>query len=410
MNNFQSFLPDRDPVVILQPAIRGEDFRCRKAEHLALHRQALNPEVIFYMGAFDGHSCTFRQRRGASGMVDVGVSQQDFFQHHTLGLNRSPNAIQISARVDHRGFVGFGAPEQGAVLLERSHRNHAVLQGHNRPRLGKLGREFTKPRMGGPLNDYLEKIRQGKAINYEAFLRKLPASVRAQHRALFATEKMAANRWQVRVLDPEAFTALQQQAAQPLSRLDAARKGDSHRHPTQASFLLVYHCLSHQDRPDTVVLADGQVHQGFQPAARVLVVENEQNFYHYRQMLAFAERCQGRPCGIDTCDLVLGSGNRITAAADLAWLNGYDEVLCAFDYDGGGLQMFATIRASLGDKAQFLQPVDWQPWLARFRKSPESTEKFVKALGLAEELGFTALAQAFRATGKFMEQEMILDD
>jgi hypothetical protein len=142
----------------------------------------------------------------------------------------------------------------------------------------------------------------------------------------------------------------------------------------------------------------------------LLVVENERNFYHYLQMLAFVGECLGQPMELASCDVVLGSGNRITRAADLNWLTGYDEVLCAFDYDAGGLQMYSSVQSVLGDKACYLQPADWQPWLSRFRKTPDSTERFTKALSLAEDLGFVSLAQAFRATGKFMEQEMILDE
>lgn len=39
-----------------------------------------------------------------------------------------------------------------------------------------------------------------------------------------------------------------------------------------------------------------------------------------------------------------------------------------------------------------------------------NTQRFTKAIALAEGLGFVPLAEAFRATGKFMEQEMILDE
>lgn len=260
------------------------------------------------------------------------------------------------------------------------------------------------------MNDYLEKILKGRAINYEAFLKKLPDALRRRHRELFATEKVGANRWQVTILDEAAFAALQRQAAAPVSRVDAAKKGDSHRHGTEVSFLLVYHHALTGNRPDSVVITGDSVDIGFRPAPRVLVVENERNFYHYRQMLAFAGDCLGQTLDLTNCDVVLGGGNRITRAADLNWLAGYDEVLCAFDYDAGGLQMLASVRSALGDKACYLQPADWQPWLSRFRKTPDTTERFTKAIMLAEDLGFVSLAQAFRATGKFMEQEMILDE
>ena len=149
---------------------------------------------------------------------------------------------------------------------------------------------------------------------------------------------------------------------------------------------------------------------GFQRARCVLIVENEHNFHQYRQMLNFASEALGKPLELSGCDVVLGGGNRITRGAILDWLQGYEEVFCAFDYDAGGLQMFSMIAASLGDKARFVQPRDWQPWLGRFRNTPDSTERFTRAISLAEGLGFNILAEAFRSTGKFMEQEMILDE
>ncbi|MFO8141656.1 MAG: hypothetical protein R6T87_07170 [Marinobacter sp.] len=260
------------------------------------------------------------------------------------------------------------------------------------------------------MNDYLQKILKGQAINYEAFLKKLPEAFRRRHRDLFSTEKVAANRWRVMVVDASVFDELQQHVAAPVSRVDAARKGNSHRHGTEVSFLQAYHRELISARPDSVVIAGDAVDMGFRPAARVLVVENERNFFHYRQMLAFVAECLNEPLELASCDVLLGSGNRITQSAVLNWLAGYQRVFCAFDYDAGGLQMFATMAGRLGDRAQFVQPADWQPWLAQFRMAPKSTERFTKAVALAEDLGFVALAQAFRATGKFMEQEMILDD
>lgn len=260
------------------------------------------------------------------------------------------------------------------------------------------------------MSDYLQKIIRGQPINYEAFLKKLPEPFRRRHREIFATEKVQMNRWLVTVLDDAEFAILQNAVAAPVSRVDAARKGNSHRHGTDVSFLLAYHHELASSRPDVVVIDGDSADMGFQRASCVLVVENERNFYRYRQMLSFTSEALGRPLDLQVCDVVLGGGNRINRALVLEWLGSYDQVLCTFDYDAGGLQMFATVSAALGSSARFVQPADWQPWLGHFHKTPDSTERFTKALSLAEDLGFVALAQAFRATGKFMEQEVILDE
>lgn len=263
---------------------------------------------------------------------------------------------------------------------------------------------------GAPLNNYLQKILRGQPINYEAFLKKLPESFRRRHSDMFATERVQANRWVVTVRDETAFAQLQNTAEAPASRVDAAKKGNSHRHGTDVSFLLAYHQGLASSRPDVVVIGNDSVDIGFHRARSVLVVENERNFYQYRQMLNFASEALGQRLAFAECDVVLGGGNRITRGAILDWLRGYEDVFCAFDYDAGGLQMFSTMAASLNDKARFVQPTDWQPWLDRFCKVPDSTERFTRALSLAEVLGFVSLAEAFRTTGKFMEQEMVLDE
>ncbi|MGC8118859.1 hypothetical protein [Marinobacter sp. VGCF2001] len=260
------------------------------------------------------------------------------------------------------------------------------------------------------MNDYLEKILRGQAINFEAFLKKLPESFCRRHRELFAAEKVKNNRWLVTILDERAFAELQDVAQVPVSRVDAAKKGNSHRHGTEVSFLLVYHQGLASSRPDVAVIGSDSADVGFQRARSVLVVENERNFFQYAQMLDFAGEALGMHLRLMNCDVVLGGGNRVTRGAVLGWLKGYENVFCVFDYDAGGLKMFSTIAASLGDKATFVQPRDWQPWLARFCKVPDSTERFTRAVSLAEGLGFVALAGAFRSTGKFMEQEVILDE
>lgn len=269
---------------------------------------------------------------------------------------------------------------------------------------------FVQSNCGELLNDYLDKILCGQPINYEAFLKKLPEAFRRRHRELFATEKVKASRWLVTILNETAFAELREVVQTPVSRVDAAKKGNSHRHGTEVSFLLVYHHDLASSRPDVVVIDAESVEMGFRRARSVLVVENERNFYQYSQMFDFARETLGRPLEFTECDVVLGGGNRITRGAILDWLRGYEEVFCAFDYDAGGLQMFSTMAASLGDKARFVQPRDWQPWLARFCKVPDSTERFTRAVSLAEGLGFIGLAEAVRSTGKFMEQEMILDE
>lgn len=257
---------------------------------------------------------------------------------------------------------------------------------------------------------YLNKILKGQPLNYEALLKALPADMARNHRKLFATDKVAPNRWRVSVLDRELFAELVARVEAPQNRAHAARQGDSHRHGTGHAFLLVFHEPNVTGRPEVVICSDEGANAGFRPAEQVLVVENEENFFHYQQMLEFAGQCLGTTLVLPDCDVVLGGGNRITRKACRQWLDRYQAVYCAFDFDAGGLEMFNTLRQSLGSKARFVQPPDWSEWYHACKKTPNSTHRFTRAIALAEDLGFDGLAEAFRVTGKFMEQETILDD
>lgn len=254
----------------------------------------------------------------------------------------------------------------------------------------------------------LARIQAGTPINYRQFLKQLPADLAQRHSRLFRSEKVANNLWLVTCLDDSVLAALEARATTPVSRRGAAGQGDSHRARVTTGFVLVMHDQLPDARPEVVKLSLGQCLQSFTSKRQVLVVENEENFAHCDTMLDFAAQCTGAAVSLANTDLVLGAGNRITSELSVNWLSRYDQVLCGFDYDLGGLRMFRTLRQRLGDKAVFVQPAHWPDWHSQFIKTPATTERLLKAIELAESLELTSLATAFRQTRHFMEQEMIL--
>ncbi|MBS3804240.1 MAG: hypothetical protein KGY54_06805 [Oleiphilaceae bacterium] len=260
------------------------------------------------------------------------------------------------------------------------------------------------------MKKYLQNIRQGRPINYQAFLKKLPPDIALRHRDCFSIERVSGQRWQVRCLDSAVMNRLEALAEVPENRQQAANQGDSHRQVTRAAFMLTYHSELTDERPDVVYLSAGICRQPFTAKPRVLVVENEDNFSAPDAILGFAGDCLGKPLSLANCDLVLGGGNRVNRPLVADWLGSYQEVYCAFDYDLGGLKMFASLKGRLGDPAIFVQPPDWQPWASAFTCSPKTGDRLKAAIEMANRLGFAQLAQMFVLTRQFMEQEMILNE
>jgi len=258
------------------------------------------------------------------------------------------------------------------------------------------------------LKKYLNQIRAGKAVNYNKFLKALPSQYQHRKHELFSTELIAPNAWLVTILDDQAHSELSSLAEKSTSRLHAADQGNSHRTSTTVSYLLTYHELSQDKRPDIVYLDEHQTVQGFDSKKQLLLIENEENFFQYVLMYSAVSLAIGEPVSLKNTDIALGSGMKVCTELNVQWYDRYDRVLCAFDYDLAGLQMFSSLKDRLQGKAIFVQPTDYSGWLSSFKKVPDSAVKLQKARELAERLGFTELSQVFADTRKFMEQELML--
>ncbi len=263
------------------------------------------------------------------------------------------------------------------------------------------------------LRSYLKKIKQGKYINYDVFVRKLPDKYKSQQSDIFDAElvQFKPKRWKVTFKQPQFFDELWALSKKPESRVDAAvRRGDSHVHTVSASLLLVYHQQISDLRPDIVYISDNKNIQTFEHKSTLLLVENEENFIQYQYFLHVVSDFLGRKLSLNNIDIAFGSGNKATSKNLINWYHQYNEILCAFDYDLGGLIMFKTLHKQLGEKAIFVQPENYNKISYLFKKIPESEEKLLKAITLSKQLGFKELCFEFIQTRRFLEQEVLLKD
>ncbi len=262
------------------------------------------------------------------------------------------------------------------------------------------------------LRPYLEKIKQEKSINYEAFVRQLPDKYREQHTAIFVTKRiqLKPKRWKVTCNNNQAFSELWELTEKPQNRTDASLKGNSHRHIVSANLLLVYHQRITGLRPDVVYISNEKVVQTFESKPTLLLVENEENFLQYSYFIHFISYLTDQELSLTNTDVAFGSGKKGTSERLIKWYNQYSQILCAFDYDLGGLTMFKTIHSKLGKKVVFIQPENYDQLHDLFRKMPDPEEKLLKAITLAEKLGFETLKSEFINTRRFMEQEVLLKD
>jgi hypothetical protein len=90
----------------------------RKAEHLGLLRQGVEPESILALRADDRDAERVAQFGCRADMVEVAVGEQDLFQRQPACGHFGQQTLGLAAWVDQRGTV-IGIPYQRAVLLIR---------------------------------------------------------------------------------------------------------------------------------------------------------------------------------------------------------------------------------------------------------------------------------------------------
>ena len=123
MQDVEGQLADRDPIALIEPAVRRKIAHACDAESRAAGHHIVEQEFVGDVRAFDRHLQRVAQFGGAADMVDVAVGQPDFLDADIGLLDCRLNLRNIAAGVDHHGLLGSFAPDQGAVLLKQRHRD-----------------------------------------------------------------------------------------------------------------------------------------------------------------------------------------------------------------------------------------------------------------------------------------------
>ncbi len=126
--HLQRLIADLHAVAVVQPARGREGLRGRKAEHRALLRQAVDPELVARVRADDGQGQALGQLARAARMVDVGVREPDLFEREAQARDFAEQGVEVAPGVDDGGLQGGVAPDDGAVLLERGDGDGEVLE------------------------------------------------------------------------------------------------------------------------------------------------------------------------------------------------------------------------------------------------------------------------------------------
>ena len=114
-----------------------------------------------------GRLSSARQRAGAARVVDVRVREPQRLEREPAFFNRLQQLADVAARVDQGGFVGFIAPDEGAVLFEGGdgegeaveHAVDQVAQRRRKRTIARASEAAQTPSGRGPLAEPLQQRR-----------------------------------------------------------------------------------------------------------------------------------------------------------------------------------------------------------------------------------------------------------
>ncbi len=123
MQDVETELADLDLIAFLEPAVGREIAHAGHAEPRAAGHDIVEQKLVGDMRTFDRHFQRVAQIRGAADMVNMAMGQPDFFHGDAGLLDRGQNLGNVAAGIDHDRLFGRLVPDNGAILLERRHRN-----------------------------------------------------------------------------------------------------------------------------------------------------------------------------------------------------------------------------------------------------------------------------------------------
>jgi len=192
-------------------------------------------------------------------------------------------------------------------------------------------------------------------------------------------------------------------------RIDQSSLGNSH--GARVSSAMVTVRSARQPHPRVVMVNDqGEISApwGSTPAARLVIVENLENFLSLDGTLSLLPACGLSPAWQDA-DILYGSGNSITNILLTPFFQQYQEIGCLFDPDPGGIRMCDTLHQR-GDlpSLYFLAPADLRERLSASTREINMKQRQQLAIHIRRSPPCAHVGRLIRTTGKHLEQETYL--
>ncbi len=247
---------------------------------------------------------------------------------------------------------------------------------------------------------YLDKIDAGVPINWLAFWARIPHP--EKKKSDFTLEKSDGNTYLVKFVSDKVRSEYEPKMGSS-ARVVSSLYGDSHQAKVSYASLPCY--LLGSDDFSLIVCSANEVIQCKQRFDDILVIENKELFFNRPFVI---ELIESYSINSGSLLVVLGNGREVANSYFKPIFDKAEHVYCVLDYDLGGLTIYDSLVGLYGDKVKFSTYTDLKSIYGSFTYKC-SPKLFTKAIMLCRKHGLVELEEAFRATSRFMEQEVLVD-
>lgn len=111
-------------IAVFEPPIGGEGPGAAQAVTLGRGFDQVDPVLVGGVRSLDRGAGALGHLGDPAGVIGVAVGDPDLLDGHALVAGDAQQLVDLAAGIDDRGLHRLGAPDQGAVLLQRRDRSH----------------------------------------------------------------------------------------------------------------------------------------------------------------------------------------------------------------------------------------------------------------------------------------------
>lgn len=255
------------------------------------------------------------------------------------------------------------------------------------------------------MNIFFDNIDQGKKVNFDLYISKFEKKG-IDIKKLFTSKMIKKPFYILTPVNYNEYQILKDQyyiSSDKNSRIGAALHGNSHNNKCSYSYLL---CMESINGNVQSIFFNGNdicKTDKIDFKDKVIIIENMENFGN------IDKNFKNIKINLEDYSFIFGGGNHITNSFFTNFLSGFDELLCLFDIDKEGMEMFTRLD-NKHSNCVYIYPDNINEYLKKSVRVLNNQEVIELVAQFESNNKLTDILEKIKIHKKQVEQELYLEE